>query len=406
MSAVLVQHPPSKANLIGAEGLVPALPEVDLLSQDSCTIMHPDDSKADESFWNTLADITQTAGSIQTPPMGSSPQEPIDLVDMDDIAFDLDLSLSASPATSLPMWNHSRCSSGSSSGSSSDHDSGMDADSDSGCEGTTSPGSVASVSHEALTLFPPAPNGGGEGAATSLKSQINSHSAKQRFARTRPTVSQPRTSEALVASITDRERELLKSKGEIVPTAASLPLTKMEERRLRASLRKIRNKDSAIRSRKKKEVYVAGLEHRVEECTRINIELTTKVSTLEATNKSLLEQLNDLRRQLSLAPYDSSVGSTMMMMVIVCCGLVVTDGGMGSMQSSPATITPSGFRSRTLQSVGDSEPLSNWWLGDQDDLFDAVLFTAVLRWLFAFIIAGAFWYWMKSYTRQREAKLR
>lgn len=432
MSSCAVIQPSTMTNMaeLGNDNLVPALPEADLLSHESYNTVHLDDSKLDESFWNTLADITQTnvnvslegtaftklsadAGTSQIKmSLNAESPEHFDLADMDD-NFDFDLNLpfsvsqstSATLATSLPVWKHSRCSSG----SSSDLDSGMDADSDSGCESTTSPGSAVSVSDsEAMVLLPLTAcfGEGTDAVGTTSKSQTSSNNTKHRFSRTRPTVTQPRTSEALVASITDRERELLVSKGETVPTAASLPLTKMEERRLRASLRKIRNKDSAIRSRKKKEVYVAGLEHRVEECTRINIELNTKVSSLEATNKSLLEQLNDLRRQISLVPNDSSVGSTMMMMVIVCCGLVVSDSGMGSAHSSSASVKPSGFRSRTLQSASDSGPMSSWWLDDQDDLFVSVVFTAVLRWIVAFAVAGAFWFWMKSYTRQRQAKLR
>ena len=56
-----------------------------------------------------------------------------------------------------------------------------------------------------------------------------------------------------------------------------LPLTKLEDRKLRGTLRKIRNKASAQRSRRNKETYIDGLEMRVEECTRINVELGSKV---------------------------------------------------------------------------------------------------------------------------------
>ncbi|KFW76358.1 Cyclic AMP-responsive element-binding protein 3-like 3, partial [Manacus vitellinus] len=68
-----------------------------------------------------------------------------------------------------------------------------------------------------------------------------------------------------------------------------------EERVLKKIRRKIRNKQSAQESRKKKKEYIDGLESRMSACTAQNQELQRKVLHLEKQNSSLLEQLKKLQ---------------------------------------------------------------------------------------------------------------
>ncbi|KAM9369156.1 LOW QUALITY PROTEIN: cyclic AMP-responsive element-binding protein 3-like protein 3 [Phaethornis superciliosus] len=93
--------------------------------------------------------------------------------------------------------------------------------------------------------------------------------------------------------LTEDEKKLLVKEGVTLPT--QLPLTKYEERVLKKIRRKIRNKQSAQESRKKKKEYIDGLESRVSACTAQNQELQRKVLHLEQQNSSLLEQLKKLQ---------------------------------------------------------------------------------------------------------------
>uniref|UniRef100_O43889-3 Isoform 2 of Cyclic AMP-responsive element-binding protein 3 n=1 Tax=Homo sapiens TaxID=9606 RepID=O43889-3 len=93
--------------------------------------------------------------------------------------------------------------------------------------------------------------------------------------------------------LTDEEKSLLEKEGLILPE--TLPLTKTEEQILKRVRRKIRNKRSAQESRRKKKVYVGGLESRVLKYTAQNMELQNKVQLLEEQNLSLLDQLRKLQ---------------------------------------------------------------------------------------------------------------
>ena len=346
---------------------------------------------------------------------------PLDLLLGDELSLDFDLTelIGAAPGAALPpppfqtpagtpqqhrqqLYALRRQSNAS---SSSDADSGMEADTDSGSESSASSSPPSPPGDHGLDgWIATLPVGAGQNRAYTVASAGAKASApkagkaSKASSGLREAASGPmhRTSESLVASITLRERALLEGKAVAVPTVKDLPLTKAEESRLRASLRKIRNKDSAIRSRKKKEVYVAGLEVRVEECTRINVALSSKVTSLEQTNRSLLDQLNDLRRQISLMP---NAGGTVMMMVIVCCGLQLGPDGpdglssfssAGPGSSSPTLAPALGFRSRTLKSVHPGlEPVGAWaWAGGED----GGVVVAIARWAAAFAVIAAVWF--------------
>ncbi|CAL1593864.1 unnamed protein product [Knipowitschia caucasica] len=93
--------------------------------------------------------------------------------------------------------------------------------------------------------------------------------------------------------LNEDERKLLAKEGVTLPS--QLPLTKYEERILKKVRRKIRNKQSAQESRKKKKEYIDGLESRMAACNAHNQELQRKVSQLEKCNMSLMQQLRRLQ---------------------------------------------------------------------------------------------------------------
>ncbi|XP_051764578.1 cyclic AMP-responsive element-binding protein 3-like protein 3-A [Ctenopharyngodon idella] len=93
--------------------------------------------------------------------------------------------------------------------------------------------------------------------------------------------------------LTEDEKRLLAKEGVTLPN--QFPLTKYEERILKKIRRKIRNKQSAQESRKKKKEYIDGLESRMAACSAHNQELQRKVFQLEKCNISLMEQLRRLQ---------------------------------------------------------------------------------------------------------------
>lgn len=108
--------------------------------------------------------------------------------------------------------------------------------------------------------------------------------------------------------LTEEEKRLLEKEGLTLPS--TLPLTKVEEQVLKRVRRKIRNKRAAQESRKKKKVYVVGLESRVLKYTAQNQELQNKVQHLEEQNLSLLDQLRKLQAMVTEIANKTSSGST------------------------------------------------------------------------------------------------
>ncbi|XP_020030242.2 cyclic AMP-responsive element-binding protein 3 [Castor canadensis] len=122
--------------------------------------------------------------------------------------------------------------------------------------------------------------------------------------------------------LTEEEKSLLEKEGLILPE--TLPLTKMEEQVLKRVRRKIRNKRSAQESRRKKKVYVGGLESRVLKYTAQNQELQNKVQRLEEQNLSLLDQLRKLQAMvIEISNKTNSNSSCVLVLLFSFCLLLV-----------------------------------------------------------------------------------
>uniref|UniRef100_A0A8C6UTZ0 BZIP domain-containing protein n=1 Tax=Neogobius melanostomus TaxID=47308 RepID=A0A8C6UTZ0_9GOBI len=121
--------------------------------------------------------------------------------------------------------------------------------------------------------------------------------------------------------LSEEEKRLLAKEGATIPT--HMPLTKAEERTLKRVRRKIRNKQSAQESRKKKKVYVDGLENRVAICTAHNLELQKKVQMLQKQNISLIEQLKKLQSMVKMSTLKASTTSTCVMVFLLSFCLII-----------------------------------------------------------------------------------
>lgn len=127
-------------------------------------------------------------------------------------------------------------------------------------------------------------------------------------------VEEPTEQEIARLILTEEEKRLLEKEGLTLPK--TLPLTKMEEQVLKRVRRKIRNKKSAQESRRKKKVYVGGLENRVLKYTAQNLELQNKVQLLEEQNLSLLDQLRKLQAMVIEIANKTSSGSTCVLVLL------------------------------------------------------------------------------------------
>ncbi|XP_068025168.1 cyclic AMP-responsive element-binding protein 3-like protein 4 isoform X2 [Melanerpes formicivorus] len=118
--------------------------------------------------------------------------------------------------------------------------------------------------------------------------------------------------------LTEEEKRLLAQEGVMLPSA--LPLTQAEERILKKVRRKIRNKQSAQDSRRRKKEYLDGLESRVAACSAQNQELRKRVQELEKLNGSLLWQLQALIKQTS---NKAAQTSTCALILLLSLGLIL-----------------------------------------------------------------------------------
>nr|XP_057926441.1 cAMP responsive element binding protein 3-like 3 like isoform X3 [Doryrhamphus excisus] len=173
--------------------------------------------------------------------------------------------------------------------------------------------------------------------------------------------------------LSEEEKRLLAKEGATIPT--HMPLTKAEERTLKRVRRKIRNKQSAQESRKKKKVYVDGLENRVAVCTAHNVELQKKVQMLQKQNISLVEQLRKLQAIVKMSTLKASTTSTCVMVFLLSFCLIVfpSVNPFGSNLEKKELYMPSSIISRTLRSLPTESTDAVTYLEAEDDESDLLL---------------------------------
>lgn len=166
--------------------------------------------------------------------------------------------------------------------------------------------------------------------------------------------SSARKSKLLV--LTSEEKRLLELEGVTLPT--DMPLTKAEEKVLKKVRRKIKNKQSAQESRRKKKDYIDGLEERVKACTELNHNLSMKVNSLEEQNKTLLDQLKELQALVASTHPTKAQAGTCLMVLFLAFGLVLfpIKNGPGEQKEAVAKYAPAIVRSRTLLQVKEEYP--------------------------------------------------
>ncbi|XP_045145122.1 cyclic AMP-responsive element-binding protein 3 isoform X2 [Echinops telfairi] len=165
--------------------------------------------------------------------------------------------------------------------------------------------------------------------------------------------------------LTDEEKRLLEKDGLTLPE--TLPLTKCsaadapppvfsqkEEQILKRVRRKIRNKKSAQESRRKKKVYVGGLESRILKYTAQNLELQNKVQLLEEENLSLLGQLRKLQAMVIQISTQSASSSTCVLVLLFSFCLLLTPA-MYSSEVKGSQPAQHGVLSRQLRSLPSEE---------------------------------------------------
>ncbi|XP_076826718.1 cyclic AMP-responsive element-binding protein 3-like protein 4 isoform X2 [Brachyhypopomus gauderio] len=158
--------------------------------------------------------------------------------------------------------------------------------------------------------------------------------------------------------LTEEEQKLLDQEGVSLPN--SLPLTKAEERMLKKVRRKIRNKQSAQDSRRRKKEYMEGLESRVASCSAQNKELQRTVDQLEKHNTSLLAQLRKLQTLVKQTATKAAQTSTCIMILLFSLALIIFPSYCPfrwSSQTSDNAYTPTGVISRNILNDAASPPL-------------------------------------------------
>ncbi|KAM7143156.1 cyclic AMP-responsive element-binding protein 3-like protein 3 isoform 3-T3 [Molossus nigricans] len=182
-----------------------------------------------------------------------------------------------------------------------------------------------------------------------------------------PHLLRPGTGHCQELVLTEDEKKLLAKEGITLPT--QLPLTKYEERVLKKIRRKIRNKQSAQESRKKKKEYIDGLETRMSACTAQNQELQRKVLHLEKQNRSLLEQLKKLQAIVVQSTSKSAQAGTCIAVLLLSFALIVLPSispFAPNKAESPGDFTPVRVFSRTLHNDAASRVAPDTTPGSED----------------------------------------
>ncbi|KAF7652532.1 hypothetical protein LDENG_00095370 [Lucifuga dentata] len=148
--------------------------------------------------------------------------------------------------------------------------------------------------------------------------------------------------------LTEEEQKLLTQEGVSLPS--NLPLTKAEERILKKVRRKIRNKQSAQDSRRRRKEYIDRLEGRAAACSAQNRELQRTVEQLEKRNMSLLSQLRQLQSLIKQTASKGAQTSTCLLIILVSLGLIIMPSFSLFGRNSPADddYKPTGVISRNI----------------------------------------------------------
>lgn len=149
--------------------------------------------------------------------------------------------------------------------------------------------------------------------------------------------------------LTDEEKRLLVQEGVSLPS--HLPLTKAEERILKKVRRKIRNKQSAQDSRRRKKEYIDGLESRVAACSAQNQKLQEKVQELERHNVSLVTQLRQLQMVITQTSNKAAQTSTCVLILLFSLALIILPSFSpfrGLTEAGPEDYQPGGVISRNI----------------------------------------------------------
>ncbi|XP_047408583.1 cyclic AMP-responsive element-binding protein 3-like protein 4 isoform X1 [Sciurus carolinensis] len=149
--------------------------------------------------------------------------------------------------------------------------------------------------------------------------------------------------------LTDEEKRLLGQEGVSLPS--HLPLTKAEEKVLKKVRRKIRNKQSAQDSRRRKKEYIDGLESRVAACSAQNQELQKKVQELERHNISLVAQLHQLQKLIAQTSNKAAQTSTCVLILLFSLVLIILPSFspfQGLPEAGPEDYQPHGVISRNI----------------------------------------------------------
>ncbi|MCJ8737754.1 hypothetical protein PDJAM_G00027610 [Pangasius djambal] len=155
--------------------------------------------------------------------------------------------------------------------------------------------------------------------------------------------------------LNEDEKKLLVKEGVTLPS--QLPLTKFEERILKKIRRKIRNKQSAQESRKKKKEYIDGLESRMAACSVENQELQRKVFQLEKCNMSLMEQLRRLQAMVMNGSNKTAQTGTCVLVLLLSFTLILLPSLKPFTEtkvSQPGDFSPLRVQSRSLHSLQSS----------------------------------------------------
>ncbi|XP_041843682.1 cyclic AMP-responsive element-binding protein 3-like protein 4 isoform X2 [Melanotaenia boesemani] len=160
--------------------------------------------------------------------------------------------------------------------------------------------------------------------------------------------------------LTEEEQKLLTEEGVCLPS--NLPLTKAEERILKKVRRKIRNKQSAQDSRRRRKEYIDGLESRAAACSAQNSELQRTVEQLEKHNTSLLAQLRQLQSLIKQTVSKGAQTSTCLLIILVSLSLIILPSFSPFSRRPPADddYRPTGVISRNiLTDPSSSQPTAN-----------------------------------------------